>query len=285
MPNSLFTDPSSMPSLASSGAGLLMRSGVLVCALLAWPCLDARDDDYTLVVQTGLSSTDARAAFEPLASYLTRATGYRVRLEVPSTVLAHWQAMGDRDHYDLVLDEGHFTDYRVKRFGYSVLAKVAGLTGFSVVTGPETVLVEPEELYGEPVASLAPPSLAALRLGELFPDAIRAPLLVEVDSYRQGIRRVVNGDVAAAVIRSSMVREYPDLNVVMSTQLGPGLALSASPTVPAEIREAVRRAILEAGDDELGRRALARARLARFEPAGTALYDGYARLLRGTWGY
>lgn len=285
MPSFLITDRRRIRSPVPAGARGWLRPMALAWVLLACPALQARDGHFTLVVQTGLSAADAAAAFDPLASYLTRVTGYRLRLEVPSTVLAHWQAMGEREDYDLVLDEGHFTDYRVKRLGYHVLAKVSGLSGFSVVTGPETVLVEPEELYGEPVACLAPPSLAALRLAELFPDAIRAPLLVEVGSYRQGIRRLVNGEVAAAVILSGMVRDYPDLNVVMSTQLGPGLAFSASPSVPEEAREAVRRALLEADEREPGRRALARARLPRFEPAGTALYDGYARLLRGTWGY
>ena len=147
------------------------------------------------------------------------------------------------------------------------------------------MFVEPDELYGEPLASPAPPSLAALRLAELFPDPIRAPILVEVGSYDEGILGVINGDVTAAIIPSGMVRADPQLNVVMSTQLGPGMALSASPAVPAEVREVVRRAFLAARDVDAGRRALTRAQLDGFEPASAALYEGYARLLRGTWGY
>jgi ABC-type phosphate/phosphonate transport system substrate-binding protein len=110
-------------------------------------------------------------------------------------------------------------------------------------------------------------------------------VLVEVGSYEEGIRRVINGEVAAAVIRSGMVSRHPQLNVVMSTQQGPGMALSASPAVPTEAREVIRRAFLAAGDIDAGRRALARAGLAGFEPASAALYEGYGRLLRGTWGY
>lgn len=268
--------------LITSGARSLASAWLVIA--LAW-ALPARAAEYTLVVHSGLTEPAAKAGYAPLVDHLSQTAGVDIRLRVPSSVLAHWHAMADPDGYDLVLDEGHFTDYRVKRFGYVVLAKLAGLSGFSVVTGPETVLVELEELYGEPVASLAPPSLAALRLAELFPDPIRAPLLVEVGSYRQGIRRVVNGEVAAAVIRSDMVNDFPELNVVVSTQQGPGLALSASPRVPAQTRDAIRVAILALGASESGRRALARARVAGFEPASAALYDGYARLLRGTWGY
>ncbi len=82
-----------------------------------------------------------------------------------------------------------------------------------------------------------------------------------------------------------MVREHPQLNVVMSTQEGTGMALSASPRVSAEAGENIRRAFLAARDIDAGRRALGRARVDGFEPASAALYEGYARLLRGTWGY
>lgn len=265
------------PRIAAPGLLLVML------ALCISPAL--RAEQFNLVVRSEVHGTDSLMAFAPLAKYLSDASGHALTLHVPGSALEHWQAMGKRDDYHLVLDEGHFTDYRVRNLGYRVLAKVSGVSGFSVVTGPATVFVEPDELYGEPVASPAPPSLAALRLAELFPDAIRAPVMVEVGSYDEGIRRVINGDVTAAVIPSSMVREHPQLNVVLSTQQGPGLALSASPAVPAEAREVIRRAFLAIRDIDAGRRALASARVDGFEPASAALYDGYARLLRGTWGY
>lgn len=259
---------------------------VLVVAALAG-CIGsgARAEQFDLVVQSQAHGNDTRAAFAALVEYLSEASGYRLELRVPDNALAHWQAMGRGEDYHLVLDEGHFTDYRIRHLDYVVLAKVAGTSGLSVVTGPATVFVEPDELYGEPVASPPPPSLAALRLAELFPDPIRAPVLVEVGTYEEGIRRVINAEVAAAVIPSDMLRKHPQLNVVLSTEQGPGMALSASPAVPAEAREVIKRAFLAAADIDAGRRALARAGLAGFEPASALLYEGDARLLRGTWGY
>ncbi len=259
--------------------------GLLLAVLACCISSGLHAEQFNLVIRSEVHGADSLMVFAPLVKYLSDASGHELTLYVPDSALEHWQAMGKRGDYHLVLDEGHFTDYRVRNLGYQVLAKVSGVSGFSVVTGPATVFVEPDELYGEPVASPAPPSLAALRLAELFSDPIRAPVLVEVRSYDEGIRRVINGDVTAAVIPSSMVREHPQLNVVMSTQQGPGLALSVSPAVPADAREVIRRAFLAARDIDAGRRALVSARVDGFEPASAALYDGYARLLRGTWGY
>lgn len=270
---------------AGRRAGHLAFAVALAVALLAALSLPARAAQLDLIVFVGMPKEETRAAYAPLAAHLAREIGHRVRLIVPDNVLAHWLALHDVGASQLILDDGHFTDYRVKRLGYRVLAKTSGITGFSVVTGPETVLIEPEELNGQRIACPPPPSLAALSLNALFPDSVRAPLLVEADSYRHGVRRMINGEAIAAVIRSSMVRDYPELNVVISTEAGPGMALSAAPGVPAEVRAALRRAAIDARGLDSGRRALARAGIAGFEPASEVLYDGYARLLRGTWGY
>ena len=270
-----------MMRLSLQAAGPIRALAFLACIA----CGAANAEQLNLVVQSQSHGRDTRAAFAPLTEYLSEASGHRLVLQVPDSALAHWQAMRRREGYDLVLDEGHFTDYRVGRLDYQVLARVAGTSSLSVVTGPATVFVEPDELHGEPVASPPPPSLAALRLAELFPDPIRAPILVEVESYEEGIRRLLRGEVAAAVIPSHMLRTHPQLNVVLSTEQEPGMALSAAPTVPAETREVIRRAFLAAADIDAGRRALARAGLAGFEPASAELYEGQGRLLRGTWGY
>ena len=257
----------------------------LVAAAALGACHFAGAEQLDLIVFTGQSAEETRSAYTPIAAHLARDSGHRIRLVVPTNVLDHWTRMHDAEAAHLILDDGHFTDYRVKRLGYRVLVKTAGLVGFSVVTGPETVLIEPDELNGRRIACPPPPSLAALSLNALFPDAVRAPVLVEADSYRHGVRRMIEGEATAAVIRSSMVREYPELNVVISTEAVPGMALSAAPGVPAEIRAALRRAAIDAGRLASGRIALVRAGITAFEPASEALYDGYARLLRGTWGY
>lgn len=266
-------------------ASVAWRRLVLAVVAAGLLCAPARAEQLELVVFTGGSRNETRAAYAPLAEHLARDSGHRITLVVPDNVLAHWTRMHDTQPPRLILDDGHFTDYRVKHLGYKVLAKTSGLVAFSVVTGPETVLIEPDELLGQRIACPPPPGLAALSLKALFADAVRAPLLVEADSYRHGVRRMIEGDATAAVIRSSMVHDYPELNVVIATEAVPGAALSAAPGVPAEVRAALRRAALDTVRLDSGRRALARAGIAAFEPASEALYDGYARLLRGTWGY
>ena len=149
-------------------------SAVLVC-LAYCPSVVAGEGEYLMRVQAWNAAGDSRAAFQPLADYLARRVGESVRLAVAGQVLEHWQRVRDQGGGDVVIDEAHFADYRVRRFGYRVIAKVSGLRGFSVLARPSAMILEPEDLWAKRVASLPAPSLAAVKLIELFPDAIRTP--------------------------------------------------------------------------------------------------------------
>ena len=120
--------------------GLLL--GMLTCCI----CSGLRAEQFNLVIRSEVHGADSLMAFSPLAKYLSDASGHQLTLRVPDSALEHWQTMGKRGDDHLGLDEGHFSDYRVRNLGYKVLAKISGVSGFSVVTGPATVVVEPDEL-------------------------------------------------------------------------------------------------------------------------------------------
>ena len=256
-------------------------SAVLVC-LAYCPSVVAGEGEYLMRVQAWNAAGDSRAAFQPLADYLARRVGESVRLAVAGQVLEHWQRVRDQGGGDVVIDEAHFADYRVRRFGYRVIAKVSGLRGFSVLARPSAMILEPEDLWAKRVASLPAPSLAAVKLIELFPDAIRTPRLVAADSYADAMRALGAGRVEAAIVPSELAADHPAYEVVLATEEVPRMAVSVSPRVDSRLADAIRDALLAAEPDS---RALSSAGLPAFEVASDELYEGYARLLRGTWGF
>jgi hypothetical protein len=193
--------------------------------------------------------------------------------------------MQRRADYHLVMDGAHFTDYRVKRLGYHVLAKAAGVLSFSIVTAPGTLVVDLEDLMGQPVATLPSPNLSALRLLALFPDPIQTPDLLEVASTESAVATVLAGEALAAVVPTAVIDDHPELNVVVVMEQTPRLAISAAPSIDATTRERIRQALLDSSRKPSGREMLANTRLGRFEPATERAYHGYARLLAGVWGF
>lgn len=244
---------------------------------------DSRADSYTFVVQPILPPAQTRKAFQPLADYLSRATGHEIRLVTAVNFLAYWARM-KRGDYDLILDAAHFTDWRVKNMDYMVLAKIPDTVSYSLVTDENTLVLEPSELVGKRLATIGSPSLGAVRLAQMFPNPLRQPVAIEVDNSRQAIEAVLKGRAVAAIVPSPLVGAFP-LNVVTTTEPVPHIAFSASPDVPQAARDAIREALVEAEKTPAGQAMLKAINFPRFERADAQVYDGYAQLLEGVWGY
>ncbi len=255
----------------------------LTLSLLLAPSL-ARADEFTLIVQPIQSAEATKKAYQPLADYLTQATGHKIRLVTALNFVSYWQTMKS-GQYDLILDAAHFTGYRIKKMKYTPLAKILNVVSFSLVTHEDEPILELKELIGKKIALLSSPSLDALRLASMFPNPLRQPIIVRVDDAAQAARLIKEKKVAAAMIPTPMVSAFPYLSIVETTPQVPHMALSASPRVPKDVQQKIRVALLNASRTSEGKKLLAKLRLPGFEAATPKQYLKYADLLRSVFGY
>jgi len=268
-----------MPNIART----LLIPLCCLMALLLTPVVRAAE--YTLVVQPILPKDDIIRAYTPLAEYLSRQTGEEIRLVTAPNFLGYWERSKQAGEYDLVLDAAHLTAFRIERMNYEPLAKLPDVVSFSLVTGPDMLLFDPDELVGKRLATQGSPSLGAVRLNQMFPNPMRQPIIVEVEDSTLAVHKVFSGDVVAAMIPTPLVQANHGLNTVATTPQVPHMALSASPDVPAEVRDRIRRALLDAQRVPAGQAMLQQVNLPGFEPATVRQYQGYSELLEGLWGY
>ena len=240
---------------------------------------------YTFVVQPILPPDRTIKAFTPLTEYLSKATGHTFKLVTSLNFLSYWQNMKKSGKYDFILDAAHLTDYRLKRMNFKVLAKRADSVSYALVTSEDAAIIEPEELIGKSLATIGSPSLGMLRLEEMFPNPLRQPVIIEVDSSPDSIQKVLDGKVLAAIVPTPLVGGFPSLLTITTTELVPHTAISAAPTVPADVQTAVRKALIEADKTEAGKKMLAEINFPSFEKTNAKTYDGFASLLEGVWGY
>ncbi len=187
--------------------------------------------------------------------------------------------------FDFVLDAAHFTDYRAKTQGYTVLAKLPDTVSFSIVTHEDNFILDVEELIGLRVATMPSPSLGSLRLEELFANPMRIPHYVWETNTTVVIEELTAGNIDAAIIPTRLASTYDNLNIVMTTEPVPHMALSASPDVPADVVEKIRTALVNAHLHPDGKRMIASLKVDNFEAADNATYDGYTYLLQEVFGY
>ena len=266
---------------ARRGARRRRLPPLLLAALVASGPASAGEEGLSLLVQGPRAAERGRA----IAAHLGPRVGVPVRPLAADHVLDHWIRVRRDGGADLVVDEAHFADYRAGAFAYRVIARVAGTQSFHLLARRSAALRGPEDLWAKRVAVVPAPSLAALRLLDLFAHPVRAPLLRGAASHRHALELLAAGEVEAAFVPVERHPGGAEFAVVLESEAAPGMAVSLSPRVGAETEAAIRDALLgPAAPDPRGGTGTPVAAL-RFEAAGTEHYSGYARLLRGTFGY
>ena len=260
------------------------RLGFLAMLLIC--TLDSHAEEYTLAIQPILPQKELVENFQPLADFMSKASGHTITLHTERNFLFYWTKMRrGNEGFDFVLDAAHFTDYRIKTKHYQVLAKFPDTVSFSIVTGEDSFILDPEELIGLRVATMPSPSLGALRLEELFPNPMRIPHYVWEFNTTLAVEKIRSGEIDAAIIPTRLASAYSDLNVVMTTEPVPHMGLSASPDVPPDVVSKIKTALLNAHKTQSGKKMLKALKLQSLQPADAEIYDGYSSLLEGVFGY
>jgi hypothetical protein len=268
----------------------LRRVAALALGLfLGLPVLTHAREELILAIQPVLGDAQTRQTFQPLADYIARATGRKCVIQTSPNFMAYWDTARKGTDYDLALDAAHFTDYRIHKLGFVVLAKIPDSVTYSLVVPDDAVVLDPAELVAKRIATLGVPSIGAARLNALFPNPARQPFPVEVASAEEGMALLLTHRVAAAILPTPIVSQQMQrgggISVVLTTDPIPHIALTAGPTVDAKTREAIRKALLQANATPEGKQMLAKIGFERFDPATAAVYAGQAQVLKAYWGY
>jgi phosphonate transport system substrate-binding protein len=272
-----------MPQHAKGpGRGLTIYVG-LILALLPFFC-HAEGNKLSFAVQPILEKDATIRFYQPLVEYLRKETGLDIEFESSINFLTYWQKTR-RGDFDLVLDAAHFTAYRMTQLDYQPIAKVPGTVSYSLITTPDLLIFEADELIGKHVACAAPPSLGMVRLQEMFTNPLREPVIKESPSAEKAINMLENGQVVAAMVPTPLLNIYPDFNVVATTEPAPHVTFSVSPGVSTENREKLRKALLGAAKTPEGQLVLERINFPALESPAPGIYKGYEKLLMNTWGF
>jgi ABC-type phosphate/phosphonate transport system substrate-binding protein len=252
--------------------------------LLAAPLASAAD--YTVMVEPTYPPAQAREVYEPLLTYLSKATGHRFFLKPSSNYHVYWRDMRANVTTDFAFEEAHFTDYRINRQKFVPLVRVADPTRFSLLVGAEMEAGGAQGLVGHRIVSMSAPSLGYLLLGDIYKNPISQPEIQSVAAnWKDGVEMVFAGETDAAMVPNYIAREYPNLVAVNESREFTGRAMSAAPTVPPGVRTAVANALLNLHKDPNLNSILNELGATQFVPATKADYAGSEAILRGVFGY
>jgi len=261
----------------------ILRTIILVTSALLHTNLIAQE--YVLSIQPMLSKDKVVKTYQPLADYLTEKTGHQISIKAYKNFYSYWHKMRAGNDFDFVLDAAHFTDYRIQNQGYMALAKIPDTVSLSLVAHKNLSVTTPNDLTRKCIASTPSPSLSGIQLYEIFNNPSRLPREISVKSSQEAINAIAEGKADAAIIPSLLVKKYDFLNTVTTTKKIPDMAISASPTVPLDVKQSIQQALIDASQSEKGKLMLEKISFPSFVTTNNKEYSGYSNLLINVFGY
>jgi ABC transporter, phosphonate, periplasmic substrate-binding protein len=242
--------------------------------------------NYVLTVEPNYPAAQAQEVYRPLVSYLSKSTGHTFELKVAPNYRKHWQNTLTKVKADFTFEDAHFTEYRINHQRYTPLVRVAENAKFSLLVSEEITSGDVNALLGRRITSMSSPSLGYLLLSEVYKNPIAQPEIKSfAASWKDGVEMIYAGESDAALVPSYMADQYSSLRSIHSTRELPGRALSAAPTVPADVRTKVANAMLRLHQNNALFEVINELGTSKFIPTSAASYVGNERLFNSVHGY
>ena len=225
--------------------------------------------EYKLLVEPSYNVQRAVEVYQPLAAYLSKATGHKITLVTSRNYHFFWRDVRQNAPIDFMFAEAHFTDFRAKRFQFEPIARTVENTSYTLLGSDQLTNTTLNGLIGKGIVTMPSPSMGFAMLLQLFPDPVRQPnLMSTAQSWPTWLKD-----------------QYPTLIPIATSTEFPGAAISAAPTVPPEAKQAVKDALLKLHEDQGAYEVLSELGVTQFIEATGADYDGDEKVLEGFFGY
>lgn len=245
----------------------------------------AQAAELTLLAQPSYPVERSKQVYQPLIDYLNAVSGSTVTLKSPRDFQQHWLNLRNGETPDLVLEDAPITDYRIQKQGYTPLVRVKEDLTFSILTSGAYADDPLEEFVGKTISTLAAPSLGYLVLLQAFPNPFGQPNISSNSStWLDGLEIIFSMDADAAVSPVWLVERYQNLYPVYTSEVFPGLTLSASSSVSDEVKAELISAMLLLNEDENHYAALTELNATEMIEAKAEDYVGYSNMLNQIYG-
>ena len=259
---------------------------ILLAMLGAAGAQSAFAADYTFTIEPDYPPERIQGSYKPLMDYLGKATGQHFTLVPARNYHFYFRDMQAGAKADFAFDEAHFADYRIQHAKYEPLARAAEQTSYSLVTNLEVGKNGVNALVGHGIATMSAPSLGYMLLVEFYTNPVSQPdIRSSSPSWKDAVDAIFAGDADGAIIPTSLKDQYPNVTVIKTSRQFAGQCVTAAPTVPADVKDKVRAALLKLDSDADASKLLLDLGISKFVVASPKEYEGAELVLKNYFGY
>ena len=236
------------------------------------------------------SAEEGERQYGPIANYLSQITGKRVVYRHPGTWGLYRTEMLN-GNYDIIFDGGHFSDYRARKLGYHIVAKMPKLQQFAIIVRKDDKAAAVADLAGQTFCTPPPPNQGALLAQSQFTDPGRQPITVPITSnfWASVYEGVATGRCRGGVLVMANLQKLDKdgaVRILLQTPPQPNQAFSVGPRVTPEDRAKIAAALT--APEASGATQALRERFKvgeAFVAASNSEYAGLGDLLRNEFGF
>lgn len=204
--------------------------------------------DFTFSAPPRESEEKGHHYYQPIAEYLTRATGEKFVYEYAPSWATYAKKM-KTGQYDLVFDGPHFVSWRIENIQHQVLVKLPQQHIWRVVARKDDPTVNSiEDLEAKKVCGPASPNFGTLTMFSHFTNPVREPVHIITKGWKDGYNGVLDDKCQATVLPKTNHEKYDpngsQTKVVHQHDPYPNQAFTAGPQMSDELKERVRQALL-----------------------------------------
>ncbi|MCK5359125.1 MAG: PhnD/SsuA/transferrin family substrate-binding protein [Gammaproteobacteria bacterium] len=177
----------------------LIKQIITATFIFILPLAGHSAETYILTSAPRESVEDGKKQYEPIAEFLTQATGQTFIYEHPGDWLSYSKKMRD-DHYDVVLDGPHFISWRIVMLNHTPIVRLDGSLQFLLLVNKDSAIKSLNELTGYPICSLAAPNMATLSVQKLFNNPMQQPILKEAKNFKSAFNDMRDGKCQASIL-------------------------------------------------------------------------------------
>ncbi len=248
----------------------------------------AANEEYVFAFPPREATTKAEEIYQPIADYLSAATGKKISIKAPDNWLRYDTDM-QKGMYDLVFDGPQFIGWRIAKQAHAPLVSLEGTLSFAVLVRKDDPRTQDiKDLVGRKVCALNPPNLATLTLQSQFDNPARQPFLISVTGFQDSFNGLVAGKCEAAVIPAALVSKLDKdqrTRVIFTSKALPNQGFSAGPRIPVAVQEKIKQALLAPEGKAVTAKLRAEYGNKDFVSAARQQYEGLGALLKDVWGF
>lgn len=265
------------------------KAWVLILALSVFaPILHAQD--LILTAPPRETPQAAQQQYGPLANYLSKLFGRRVKYVFPGNWLSYQRDMR-HDKYDIIFDGPHFMSWRIAHLENTAVVVLPGHLEFYLLTKYDNNAINSiNDMIAKTFCAVPPPNLASLSIIAAFTNPVEQPVIKGIRGAAKAVYGAfMKGDCDALVLRTAYFKkrmtseQRAKLKIVYASKPYPNQGITVSKRVTPRERELMVKGLTEGDGVKATIPILKRfgGKATHFIPADNKEFAGINNLLEG----